>query len=181
MGGYRIVPTHPRMLPRVVKGEQEGHHGITNNTIWGFPLCSFALSAQFAFVSCPLHGSSRLRCFVAFLLSANLSEESLPPPHLREDLPTLWISRPARPQIRADTRIGPNRHESNTRPLISDTESQPTGLADSVFTGSHQLCRSFLKTAYEIPPTCGRTGGVMFRIDFRISGCWRIAREGGGA
>jgi hypothetical protein len=30
-----------------------------------------------------------------------------------------------------------------------------------------------------MPPTRGRTGGVVFRIDFRNSGCWRTAREGG--
>jgi hypothetical protein len=26
-----------------------------------------------------------------------------------------------------------------------------------------------------------RTGGVVFRTDFRISGCWRTTREGRGA
>jgi hypothetical protein len=26
-------------------------------------------------------------------------------------------------------------------------------------------------------PTCGRTGGEVFRIDFRISSCWRTAQD----
>jgi hypothetical protein len=30
-----------------------------------------------------------------------------------------------------------------------------------------------------MPPTRDRTGGVVFRIDFRMSGSWRTAREGG--
>jgi hypothetical protein len=38
--------------------------------------------------------------------------------------------------------------------------------------------RKLLKTTYVIPPTRGRTGGVVFHIDFRISGCRRAAREG---
>ena len=39
--------------------------------------------------------------------------------------------------------------------------------------------RYFLNTAYLIPATRGRTGGVVFRTDVRVSGCWRTAREGG--
>jgi hypothetical protein len=54
--------------------------------------------------------------FVAFLPSANLSKESLPPLHLREDLPTSEVPRTARPQILADTMIAP-RPESNPRDL----------------------------------------------------------------
>jgi hypothetical protein len=30
-----------------------------------------------------------------------------------------------------------------------------------------------------MPPTRGRTGGVVFRIHLGISGCWCTAREGG--
>jgi hypothetical protein len=39
--------------------------------------------------------------------------------------------------------------------------------------------RLFYKTVCVIPLTRGRMGGVVFRIDFRISGCWRTAREAG--
>jgi hypothetical protein len=42
-------------------------------------------------------------------------------------------------------------------------------------TNHNNTSREFPKTAYVIPPTRGRTGGVAFRIDFRISGCWRTA------
>jgi hypothetical protein len=43
----------------------------------------------------------------------------------------------------------------------------------------HRSMRLFLKAAYMILPTHCRTGGVLLRIDVGISGCWRIAREGG--
>jgi hypothetical protein len=34
-------------------------------------------------------------------------------------------------------------------------------------------------TAYVINacPTRGRTGGVVFRVEFRVFGCWRTARR----
>jgi hypothetical protein len=37
--------------------------------------------------------------------------------------------------------------------------------------------RQFLKTANVIPPTRGRTGGVVFRIGFRCSVCWPHGRR----
>jgi len=47
-------------------------------------------------------------------------------------------------------------------------------------TMASQRVQKFLKTAYVIPPTYGRTGGVtVFRINVRNNGCWRTAIEGG--
>jgi hypothetical protein len=39
--------THPRMLPRVVKGDQKGHHGITY---------SVAVVVEYAYVILPTRG-----------------------------------------------------------------------------------------------------------------------------
>ena len=53
--------------------------------------------------------------------------------------------------------------------VVKGDQKGPHGITNSV--------QKSLKTACIVPPTRGRTGGILFRIDFRISGCWRTARE----
>jgi hypothetical protein len=44
---------------------------------------------------------------------------------------------------------------------------------------SHIVCGSYWRLAYVMmPPTRAAWAGVVFRIDFRMSGCWLTAREG---
>jgi hypothetical protein len=66
----------------------------------------------------------------------------------------------------------------NTHPCML-----PRAIKGDQKAGHREIIRSvekFLKTVYVMmPPTCGYTGGAVFRIDFKRSACWRTAREGG--
>jgi hypothetical protein len=80
---------------------------------------------------------------------------------------------------RQDIFIGP--FESKLKKILNTVTPWVDLLRTKILKLQKQYCIMYDNNVAGLQKDPSRTGSVVFRTDFRISGCWRTTREGRGA